>query len=87
MVTSGFIKTRSMVRIIARKDTFLNCVSEIIHNCINFSSLSSTIYQENMSQLLNEDDSKVKPVLLDLLLSFPYTVYFRKFTGIILRSC
>lgn len=52
----------------------------MIHNCIKFSSLSSTIYQENMSQLLNEDDSKLKPILLDLVLSFSYTVYFRKFT-------
>lgn len=72
---------------IARKATFLNCVSQMIHNCIKFSSLSSTVYQENMSQLLNEDDSKLKPIMLDLVLSFSYTVYFRKFTRIILRSC
>lgn len=59
----------------------------MIHNCIKFSSLSSMIYQENMRHLLNWNGSKLKPILLDLLLSFPYTVYFRKFTGIILRSC
>ena len=59
----------------------------MIHNCINFSSLSSMIYQENMRHLLNWNGSKLKPILLDLLLSFSYTVYFRKFTGIILRSC
>ena len=59
----------------------------MIHNCIKFSSLSSMVYQENMSQLLNEDDSKLKPILLDLVLSFSYTVYFSKFTRIILRSC
>lgn len=58
----------------------------MIHNCINFSSLSSMIYQENMHHLLNWNGSKLKPILLDLLLSFSYTVYFRKVTGIIFRS-